>query len=394
MLGALSIQLGLYAVAWVLMGVAFRLARQAVVSWSLAWALLSLVTFWLTHPGLAALPGTPEAVNLVVVSAFALLLWGTVKVTQMPISSLALWTPLAGAVLIDVLRLVWIQETAMLRWVLFAACLAMQMYHIAARLAGSLKKIGFARLAVLAWSPPLLVALFFVLRAILLAMRPVEAGTAFTGATQSDQTGVAMFFVALGAFNFAKASFVIGLMAQRMRELSHTDQLTKLANRRSLMHELEREDARYRRTGRAFTLVILDVDHFKKVNDQYGHLVGDQVLRAVSSQMIREIRSSDLLARYGGEEFLLLMPETGVEAAQQMAERIRTHIMATPVHTDQGDIQITISGGVAEALDPHANFDSVISRADDALYRAKREGRNRIVVAGPVASTELNVSHG
>lgn len=390
MLFALSIQLCLYSVSWLLMGFAFGMARQAVISWSAAWAVLAAVTFWLSHPALAATPGTPEIINIAVVAAFVLILAGTAKVTQISVSRAVLLAPIAGAVVIDGLRIFFLNETVIFRFLLFAACIVLLLYAIAARQARSLRKIGFTRLAVLAWSPALVMASFVVLRAIVAILHP-DASSAFTGRTFFDHAAVTLFFVALGAFNFSQASFVIGLMTQRMRELSHTDQLTQLANRRSLMHELEREDARYRRTGRSFTLVIFDIDHFKKVNDTYGHLVGDHVLKAISSSMIREIRTNDLLARYGGEEFLLLMPETEVEAAQLLAERIRKRIMLTPVHTERGDISVTVSGGIAGAFEPYTNIDSVIKGADDALYIAKTSGRNRIVTDGQFESLAATV---
>lgn len=379
MLTALSIQLALYAIAWLLMGVSFRLAREAVVAWSSAWAILSFITFWLASPNLASRNGTPELVNVAVVLAFSLLLWGTAKVTQLPISKFLSYLPLGLVFVVNLLRFFWLEETTVGRWGLFAICVALPLYLIADRQSASLKKIGFARLAVLAWSPAMVVICFFVLRAIAIVFWPEDSGNSFTGATKSDQTAVTLFFISLGAFNFAQASFVLGLMAQRMRELSHTDQLTQLSNRRSVLHELEKEDARFRRTGRPFSLVIFDVDHFKKVNDTYGHLVGDHVLRAVSSCMIREIRANDRLARYGGEEFLLLMPETDVSAAYGLAERIRLRIMSTPIQTDHGAITVTISGGISGATEPYVSIDSVIKQADDALYRAKDGGRNRVV---------------
>jgi hypothetical protein len=115
MLFALSIQLCLYAAAWLLMGVAFGLARQAVVSWSSAWAVLALVTFWLSRPALAAIAGTPEVVNFAVVVAFVLQLWGTSKATQLPVSKFVLLSPIAGVLVVDGLRLFHFHETVMVR---------------------------------------------------------------------------------------------------------------------------------------------------------------------------------------------------------------------------------------------------------------------------------------
>ena len=331
MLQTLSIQLFVYAGAWFLLGRAFGLARKAVLTWSGAWALLGFAGCWLSVPALAAWPATAASINILVVLAFMLLLEGTAHSTRTTVPRLSLWLPLAGVLSVDLLRFQWPAETAAFRWTLFALCVAWPL--------GLLGDVTF-----------------------------------------SDRLAILLLLMALGAFNFAQASFVLGLMAHRMRELSHTDQLTQLANRRSLMLHLEREDARFRRTGRGFTLVIFDVDYFKTVNDRYGHVVGDKVLSAVSSALIREIRSNDLLARYGGEEFMLLMPEANVESAHLLAERIRTRVMQLPIQSGQDEIFVTLSAGVAGTLSADLDFEDVIRRADAALYRAKHGGRNQTAV--------------
>ena len=380
MLTALSVQLALYAIAWLLIGSAFGLARKAVFSWSSSWAILAVITYELAEQVTSTFSWAQGLVNFGIVLSFALLIYGTGESTKIPVGWKQLALPIICVLLVDILRYFWLEETSVLRWVLFTVCVILQICQVAIRQAASLKNIGFSRLAALVWAPAFIVICFFLLRVAIFLFNRDGISINFTGVSLLDKAYIALFFVALGSFNFAQASFVIGLMANRMRELSHTDQLTQLANRRSLMQQLGREDARFFRTGRGFTLAIFDIDHFKSVNDRYGHLGGDKVLKAVSSTMIREIRSSDMLSRYGGEEFLLLMPETDLQEALVMAERIREKISSQPIQVGDSEIFITISGGIAETLKDHRDFEGVIKRADDALYVAKECGRNQIKI--------------
>jgi len=168
----------------------------------------------------------------------------------------------------------------------------------------------------------------------------------------------------------------------QLEELSITDSLTGLYNRHHLMETLAGEVARCRRHNRAFTLLIMDIDHFKSYNDTYGHLAGDEVLRRTGVLLKESIRSCDYAARYGGEEFILILPETEAEGGVETAERIRNQIAEKDMGADGDPLKVTISAGVAsfprDGDDPH----SLIKRADAALYEAKRRGRNRVVLIG------------
>lgn len=157
-----------------------------------------------------------------------------------------------------------------------------------------------------------------------------------------------------------------------------TDALTGLYNRRGMIQLGEFELRRARRIGRPFCGMIFDVDHFKRVNDHYGHKVGDEVLQKLAERCQKTSRSVDLISRYGGEEFVILLPETNLESARRVAERLRQSIMNEPFPTDAGSLRITISIGVAEAKDADS-LHSLIERADIALYKAKNAGRNRVM---------------
>jgi len=162
------------------------------------------------------------------------------------------------------------------------------------------------------------------------------------------------------------------------------DALTGVLNRGTFLEEFGREVSRSEREATVFSLAIFDLDHFKRLNDRYGHPVGDQVLKSVVDTMRLTIRRHDLLGRYGGEEFALLMPNTGKETALRVAERIRREIDLKGIEIGGKRVDLTVSGGVATfQLDGH-DWDSLLIAADNALYAAKDGGRNQIVAAGPV----------
>ncbi|MBT1073797.1 diguanylate cyclase [Geobacter grbiciae] len=166
---------------------------------------------------------------------------------------------------------------------------------------------------------------------------------------------------------------------EMLRTLSITDPLTHLHNRRHLMEMVDKEFQRSSRKGAPLSLVILDIDYFKKINDTYGHQEGDRVLTILADIVRRRLRSYDLAARYGGEEFVLLLPETPVHEALSIAERLRLEVQE---HVFDGSLQglvITISLGVATYPSSRVeSIDSLFRQADEALYRAKQGGRNRV----------------
>jgi len=159
-----------------------------------------------------------------------------------------------------------------------------------------------------------------------------------------------------------------------------TDALTGVYNRRGLFQIGEFEFSHIRRIDHPFSVLMIDVDHFKRVNDTYGHATGDQTLRGLTERSRTLLRAVDMIGRYGGEEFVILLPETSLEAGRLVAERLRQSIKGEPFATDAGPLRITVSIGVAEATDPDT-LDTLIERADAALYKAKAAGRNCVVVS-------------
>ncbi len=168
----------------------------------------------------------------------------------------------------------------------------------------------------------------------------------------------------------------------RLETLAHTDPLTHLLNRRALTIRLVAELERVRRYTSPLTMLMIDIDHFKQVNDTYGHLVGDEVLRGIAAILQRSVRTVDTLARYGGEEFVVVLPETEEEGAVTFAERIRERVEQYCAEAEQaGGARVTVSIGVASFPAPHVeSVEDLFSRADAALYRAKERGRNTVCV--------------
>ncbi len=167
----------------------------------------------------------------------------------------------------------------------------------------------------------------------------------------------------------------------KLKKLSREDALTGLLNRRMILERATAEWVRWRRYVSAFSIMIIDADNFKSINDRYGHLVGDQVLRSIANTIKRSIRSVDMVGRLGGEEFVVVMPETSAEGALAASQNIMSHIRQARLRTDDFVIQMTVSIGIATVSLDDKNFDAVLQRADVALYAAKRQGKDRAVVS-------------
>jgi diguanylate cyclase (GGDEF)-like protein len=164
-------------------------------------------------------------------------------------------------------------------------------------------------------------------------------------------------------------------------EVSSTDPLTFLPNRRKIIVELQEEVIRSNRYGTPLSISILDIDHFKKVNDTYGHTTGDETLRSVAAKLKDHIRQPDTIGRYGGEEFLIVLPNSEVKAAAEQASRLCQQIRTTQIKANNNVLSVTISIGIAQFRVGDENWEGFLHRADEALYRAKGNGRDQWVVA-------------
>lgn len=164
-------------------------------------------------------------------------------------------------------------------------------------------------------------------------------------------------------------------------EVSHTDSLTFLPNRKRIISDLQREVMFSDRYGAPLAISLVDIDHFKNINDSYGHVAGDEVLRKLAIELRDHIRHPDVIGRYGGEEFLVVLPHSTDKAAVEQAERLRKHVQSLAIPSNGEEIRLTISLGIAQYRPHREDWQTFLSRADAALYKAKNGGRNRWMVA-------------
>jgi len=166
----------------------------------------------------------------------------------------------------------------------------------------------------------------------------------------------------------------------RLKQMSITDELTGLRNRRHIMQRLDEEFQRARRMDKSLGIIMLDIDHFKRINDEFGHRFGDVVLKTIAQRAPAMLREYDLLGRIGGEEFLIVSPDTDVDETAIIAERIRRIIGEQGVLHDGREVKITVSAGITMLKEEDRGSDALLSRVDKALYKAKQEGRDRVAV--------------
>jgi len=200
------------------------------------------------------------------------------------------------------------------------------------------------------------------------------------GPTLSGRFDVLSLFV----LSFLWTSGFILMINQRLQsdlsDLAMNDALTRVRNRRAMQQMLDFEMQRVHQEVKVFSIILLDVDYFKKVNDTYGHNVGDIVLQRLASTLQKSVRVQDVVARWGGEEFLILLPETSLEDAVEIAERLRSTVAATPVEIPTGTVKVTFSAGLS-CSESSEDVNELCKLADLALYEAKRT-RNKVVAPG------------
>lgn len=179
-------------------------------------------------------------------------------------------------------------------------------------------------------------------------------------------------------FKFFSGADVEAQYHEEIYQLTIMDGLTQIFNARYLYEALEREIIRGRRHERELTLLMMDIDHFKRINDVHGHLAGDYVLKELARIVTQRIRRDEVFARYGGEEFSIILPETQMDGALSLAETVRQRVEEHVFHFQADTIKVTISIGVAQLVEADKSASDLIKRADELLYEAKRGGRNRV----------------
>ena len=230
-----------------------------------------------------------------------------------------------------------------------------------------------------------IVSSLYLLMALLMLGRAVYASQASVEIFESFATWpINAYTFMLGAVSqfFISSLFVLMLsykLNQSLESIATIDGLTSILNRRGLEDAALKMQDMCKRINLSMTVILIDIDHFKKVNDKYGHLTGDDVLRHIAKVVAGILRSSDVFGRYGGEEFCAFLPNTTEGDAIGLAERIRAGVEASPLKLERGPIKTTISIGVADSVRAGYDFKGLIAAADGALYSAKNGGRNQVV---------------
>ncbi len=381
MLWLVGFQMALYALAWGLIGTLLREERSPMLHWG-AFMLLNGATMLL-----GGARGEPRqwiyynGANVLSLVAFAALRRGIERFLRLPSSdreqalmlllicgTLALLSPSADTASWRVVLAYGTQSYVMLRTFTRAWAPLQAEFGAATRLALGIPGVLIG--AMLAW----------------LALRQAFDWQHPNEMQRSNAASYLLMYYYLGGlalFNFGFMVLITQRLVLGLRRASRRDALTGLANRLALDEALERHWQQFRRRSRGFAMLLVDIDHFKQVNDTWGHPVGDVVLAQVGERLRRLARATDAVGRMGGEEFLLVMGEVTPEQARQSAERLRRAFDEQPVKAGNRELPLRVSVGVALAEAADTGAAAVLERADRALYRAKAGGRNRVELAAP-----------
>ena len=239
--------------------------------------------------------------------------------------------------------------------------------------------------------PLLLGGLVFGLRA---GRAMVSPGTIVAEVTADSALNVSAAFsylVLALVFQLTLVALVVTRGVVELRRASRYDALTGLLNRRAAQEALEDELQRSRRLGEPFSVLMIDADHFKSINDLHGHAVGDRALQHLGTLLSAQMRDIDRVGRWGGEEFIVLLPGTPLAQAQEVAERLRERTQSLPPRWQERAVPLTVSLGVSQWAGPSDELAALMARADAAMYRAKANGRNRVEVEPPPGAPRVSV---
>jgi diguanylate cyclase (GGDEF)-like protein len=375
LLWMVALQLGLYALGWVVCASLLGEDREAVAHWGLFLLLLGVGLL------LAGLRGEPRVwwayngANLITLVAFALMRRGSERFVRAPSSDreqLVMLLLVGGALaLVD-------QGPAGSSWRIVLAyggqgwCMLRMMTAVRMPLRAEFGRAAYRAIVV----PGLVIAALLLLLALRQALSFGAPQEMHRGATSIGL--MTTYLVGSALFNFGFMVLVTQRLVVRLRRASRRDALTGLFNRGAIDGALAHQWALGARSGETFAVLLIDVDHFKRINDNHGHAVGDRVLVHVASVIEGQARQADSVGRYGGEEFMIVAPGSDLEGACQAAERLRRALEGEAIHARASDLRVTVSIGVAARRADDGSIEALVGRADRALYRAKAAGRNRV----------------
>lgn len=379
----LAIQHALYGGAWWLGAWRLSLSRSAAMHWVGFCLLSSLALLLFVSPW-----SLPDAVtvplrNLSLVTACMLMRRGLANFVRQPLADreqLTLW-------LLVALSHAWLgsgPDSLLSRSLLMSSVLAWLLLRLCGeQWAATHREFGRATAVMLAL-PPGVIGLAFAVRALMMlgnGMTPVESHIA----TPTPSNALLLFAVVVMStvFQFTLLFMVIQRLVAKLRHLSRHDPLTGLLNRRAWNQALAQQRLQLRRRPRPLGLLMVDIDHFKLLNDRLGHAAGDAALSAVAATLQSVARATDVVARLGGEEFGMLLIDTDVQGAALAAERVRAAVARLPFTHEDRELPMTVSVGasvLAAEVASRTDAEALVALADDALYQAKAAGRNRVVV--------------
>jgi diguanylate cyclase (GGDEF)-like protein len=375
LLWMVAFQLGLYAVGWVVCGSLLGEDRDAVVHWSV---FLLLLAAGLLLAGLRGEPRTWWAyngTNLITLVGFAVMRRGTERFMRVPSSDREQLAMLAilGTALVAV-----DQGPVGSSWRIVLAYGGQGVVML--RLMMTVRHALRAEFGRAAYRAIVIPGLIIAALLMLLALRQALAFAAPQEMHRDTGANVGLmitYLVGSALFNFGFMVMLTQRLVVRLRRASRRDALTGLYNRGAIDGALRHQGDLAARSGEPFAVLLIDVDHFKRINDNHGHAVGDRVLAHVASVIESQARQADSVGRYGGEEFLIVAPQSDLDGALQAAERLRRTMEAEPIHARGQDLRVTLSIGVAARREGDS-VESLVMRADKGLHKAKAAGRNRV----------------
>ena len=374
----------LAAAGWALAGWKLDLSRRAAAHWSIS-AVLGAVTL-----GLVLARGTGpdwltiELSSVVGVASLLTLRRGLLQFLHLPtedIEAVLLLGMLASALALASLLPAQVLEPAQIA----LNCLGMLyvLLRTAVQVWPVLRREFGEPLALFITAPLLAGASLFAIRLVAVLAAP-SLGMRQLPLDSAPNIAVALMLLLLsGLLHGSLAAVVLLRMVNKLRRLSQHDDLTGLVNRAEWLRQLDAHHRWLGRYGEPFGLLMLDIDHFKNVNDTLGHAAGDAVLSAIAQVLIASARDVDVVGRIGGEEFCILLPRADAASVRGIAERLRQAIGDTEIQWRQRPVRVTVSAGLAMVDDALESPLQALERADQALYLAKRGGRNRVVLAPP-----------
>jgi diguanylate cyclase (GGDEF)-like protein len=370
---------GVFALLW---GVAASLvnARRPLVHWA-AWSALSAVT-WLTLS--VSFESPPLWSVLVGVIGVIALERGVCLFTGRPTRDRLHLAVLASVGIVNLALLD--SEQRHLQAAINYGALTLVYCNVARDMYGYARGTLQWRWATILAIPVSVGSLMCALRVVTALVDPASVVEVMAADSALNLRTAFLAVVLAMALHSTLVGLVVARLLSELRRLSRHDALTGLLNRRAMEEALDAQLSRSQRTKEPFVVMMLDLDHFKRINDRYGHPVGDLALKHIASLLQSATRASDSLGRFGGEEFVLLLPNTPLSQAQAVAEKVRDLFENSPLQSELELIPLSVSIGVALWSESADDISRLLSRADAALFQAKVQGRNRVVTAATAAA--------